>query len=318
MEFFCKKTFELSEIELQQVTDLFNRVFEKDATPAFMKSQYVNNPLGFSYHSVMTDNDTIVGFCSYVPAYYFYEGKKMLFASAGDYMTDKPYRDFFNFRDIIKNAHTFLKAEGVVLNFGYPNDKAYPVMTKGKLAKPIGKMHTYVLPYRIGGIKEGMGWLNWASMLFSRCWVGCCTLFASKKVHEYAIHKDEESYNLTRYQRFDGNYGLGKLKNGEFHYKVKEHEGVRTAFIIDVSPKSSRNYVDAVRYLLKHHSKEFDLVLYPGELPFGVTGMMKLPRKVEPKNFNFTANILDKEAVDPSVVYDIKNWDTNLSNYDLI
>ena len=99
---------------------------------------------------------------------------------------------------------------------------------------------------------------------------------------------------------------------------MKEHEGVRTAFIVDVSPKSPRNFVDAVKYLLKHHSKEFDLVLYPGELPFGVTGMIKLPRKVEPKNFNMTANILDKEAVDESVIYDIRNWDTNLSNYDLI
>jgi len=76
--------------------------------------------------------------------------------------------------------------------------------------------------------------------------------------------------------------------------------------------------VNAVRYLLKHHSKEFDLVLYPGELPFRVTGMIRLPRKMEPKNFNMTANILDKQLIDESVVYNIQNWDTNLSNYDLI
>ena len=318
MDFICKKTYELTEREFEQVTSLFNRVFIKDATPAFMKSQYVNNPLGYSYHSMMLDEGQIVGFSSYVPAYYICDGKKLVFAYAGDYMTDKPYRDFFNFRDIIKNAHKFMKENGVALNFGYPNDKAYPVMTKGKLTKVIGKMHTYCLPYRIGGLKKGLGSLNWLSMIGCRIWAACSGLFASKKNYEFLIHKEEESFNETRYKRFDGNYGFAQLKNGTFHYKVKEHEGVRTAFIVDVSPKSPRNFVDAVKYLLKHHSKEFDLVLYPGELPFGVTGMIKLPRKVEPKNFNMTANILDKEAVDESVIYDIRNWDTNLSNYDLI
>ena len=33
---------------------------------------------------------------------------------------------------------------------------------------------------------------------------------------------------------------------------------------------------------------------------------------------NMTGNILDKTVLDEKVIYDIKNWDTNLSNYDLI
>jgi hypothetical protein len=51
MEYICKKTNELTEDELRQITDLFNLIFEKDATPDFMLSQYVNNPFGFAYHS---------------------------------------------------------------------------------------------------------------------------------------------------------------------------------------------------------------------------------------------------------------------------
>lgn len=318
MEFFCKKTFELTTTELEQIADLFNRVFENDASPDVLLSHYKGNPIGYSFHSMMKDEGRIVGFSAYVPAYYIYEGKRYVFAYSGGYMTDKAYRDFFNFRDIVKNAQAFMKKEGVVLNFGYPNDNAYPVMIKGKLSRYVGKMHTYCLPYRIGGIKARLSWLNWLSKLCSKLFVTISALFASCKEYKFVIHKEDKSFNEYRYKQNGGEYCCSKLKHGEFYYKITEHEGVRTAFILDVLPKSSKNFVDSVRYLLKHHSKEFDLVLYPGELPFEITGMVKLPRKVEPKNFNMTANILDKNAVDEKVIYDIKNWDTNLSNYDLI
>lgn len=318
MEFICKTTKNLTEEDLSQITALYNRVFNTDHSIEEMVGRYINNPLGFAYHSMLIDEGQIVGFSAYIPSYYIYNGKKVVFVYAGDYMTDKPYRDFFNFRDIIKNAHAFMKDNGVALNFGYPNDKAFPVMTKGKLTKVIGKMHTYCLPYRIGSMKPVLSWLNWLSMFGSRLFVFGCSLIANKKAAEFIIHKDEPTYNPYRYKYFDGNYGYAKLKHGDFHYKIQEHESIKTAFIIDVSPKSSRNFVNAVQHLLKHHSKEFDLVLYPGELPFRVTGMVRLPRKMEPKNFNMTANILDKQLIDESIVYNIQNWDTNLSNYDLI
>lgn len=318
MEYICKKTNELTTEELDQITSLFNQIFEKEATPDFMLSQYVNNPFGFAYHSIAKDEGKIVGLSSYVPAWFWYQDKKVVFVCGGDTMIAKPYRDGFTFWDVIKNAHKFLKSNDVVMNYGYPNDKSCPVLLKAKLTKRIGKMHTYVLPCRIGGLKKDLKWMNWLSMLGCYIWVGFGSLFASKKEFSFPVHKDDESYNHTRYQRFGGAYGLAQLKHGVCHYKIKKHEGVRTAFILDVSPKSSRNYVDAVKYLLKHHSKEFDLVLYPGELPFRVSGMIKLPRKMEPKNFNMTGNILDKNILDERVIYNIKNWDTNLSNYDLI
>lgn len=318
MKYICKKTNELTAEELSQITTLFNQIFEKNVTSDFMISQYVNNPFGFAYHSIAKEGDQVVGLSSYVPAWFWYKDKKVVFVCGGDTMIAKPYRDGFTFYDVIKNAHCFLKENGVAMNYGYPNDKSCPVLLKARLTKKIGKMHTYCLPYRIGGLKKPLRWLNWFSKLSCRIWVDCSSLFASKKECFFVVHKDNESYDPTRYRRFGGDYGHAQLKYGICHYKVKEHENVKTAFILDVSPKSSRNYVDAVKYLLKHHKKEFDLVLYPGELPFCVTGMVKLPRKIEPKNFNITGNILDKKMLDEKVIYDIKNWDTNLSNYDLI
>lgn len=316
--YYCKNTKELTQKELNQMADLFSRVWERDIEVDFLISQYTNNPFGFSYHSLAKDDDIIIGFSSYVPAWFVYGEQKYVFVCGLDTMIDKRHRDGFVFYDVIKNAHSYMKEKGVVMNYGYPNDNSCPVLLKTKLTKQIGKMHTYCLPYRIGGLKKGLKLANCLSMLGSCLWVMLCSVFASKEVHFFYIHKDEESYNLSRYKRYGGDYGYAQLKNGEFHYRIKEHEGVRTAFILDVSPKSSRNYVDAVKFLIKNNSKVFDLVLYPGELPFGVTGMIKLPRKIEPKNFNMTGNILDKKKLDEKYIYDIRNWDTNLSNYDLI
>lgn len=318
MEFFCKKTFELTTSELEQIADLFNRVFENNETPDKLLSHYNNNPLGYSYHSMMLDEGRVVGFCAYVPAYYFCEGRKYIFAYSGGYMTDKHYRDFFNFHDLVKNARTYMKKEGVALNFGYPNDNAFPVMIKGKLSMYVGRMHIYCLPYRIGGMKKELKYLNFLSIFLSKFWVSLNLLLAKNRIHEFLIHKEEDSFNKTRYNKLEENYSVTKLKHGTLYYKIQEQKGVRTAFIIDVTPKSPRVFVDAVRYLINKHSKELDMILYPGELPFGFTGMIRLPRKMEPKNFNMTATILDKSSLKEAIICNISNWDTNLSNYDLI
>ena len=82
-------------------------------------------------------------------------------------------------------------------------------------------------------------------------------------------------------------------------------------------PKSPRSFNRVVSHVLKRECKAFDLLLYPGHLPFGNTSMIKLPLSMNPKRFHFTGKILDptlnKEDVDS-----IEAWDTNLSNYDLL
>jgi hypothetical protein len=45
--------------------------------------------------------------------------------------------------------------------------------------------------------------------------------------------------------------------------------------------------------------------------------LITMPHKYEPKHFNFTCKVLEKGYLDDSL-YDINNWDVNLSNYDLL
>ncbi len=313
MEFIVKRTDECSKEELTQMNDLFNAIFEKERPLEVMLNQYTQNPLGYSYHSLIVDEGKIVGMNVYIPVYFRKDGEKVLFADSVDSMVSKKYRDFFNYNDMVLAAYKYMKKEGVKFTYGYPNDMAYPVVVKSKLMKEIGRMYTYCLPYRIGGIKKGLGWMNWASMAFSWCWASFSSLFASNKVANYRIDKDLDTYNQTRYKRSDGMYTFGE----GFVYKVMDHEGIRTAFLIDVYEKSAKNFCKAVKFILKKDGGKFDVLLYPGYLKFSCTGMLKIPHKFEPKHFVLTGKLLDK-TFDFESLWDIDNWDTNLSNYDLI
>lgn len=318
MEVVFKHTNQLSRQELSQISALFETVFEKPRPIDLLLRQYVNNPIGYSYHSLLIDNNQIKGLNSYVPVYYRVNGKKLLFANSIDSMVDKNYRDFFNFKDIVTTAYNNMQKEGVAFVYGYPNDNSFPVLTKSKLMKEIGKMYTYCLPIHVGAIKSSLRFLNPLSEILCKTWVITSKIFANTKSINFQIEKDSESYNTTRYLRNDGKYNIVNIGDGiTAYYKIQLHENVRSAFLIDVSEKSSRAFNRAVWYILKNHSKEFDILLYPGWLPFSNTGMTRIPRKLEPKNFNFAGKILNKEVI-PDIIWDISNWDTNLSNYDLI
>lgn len=318
MEFIFKRTSELSQEELRQIAELFEKVFEKPRSVDTHLAQFVNNPLGYAYHSLIVDNNRIVGINTYVPVYFNVKGEKYLFANSIDSMVDKEYRDFFAYKEMVDLAYERMKEEGVAFVYGYPNDNAYPVVIKSRLMKAIGKMYTYCLPIHIGGIKPVLRFLNPLTEIISRGYISFSGLFASSSKTEFDIEKDTQSYNKTRYRRSDGKYSIANLKDEiTVYYKIKVHEGVRTAFLIDISEKSPKAFNRAVNHIVKNHRKEFDILLYPGFLPFSNTGMIRIPRRFEPKNFNFSGKILDKKAIGKEI-WNIRNWDTNLSNYDLI
>lgn len=132
------------------------------------------------------------------------------------------------------------------------------------------------------------------------------------------IHKDDVNFNITRYKRMDGKYSHVNLHETDFYYKLMLHESVRTLFFIDITKKSALNFCRAIKYLIKREKDNFDLLLYVGNLPFNNHGMIKLPRKYEPKKFNFMGKSISKNKIDNNVMYNIHNWDVNLSNYDLL
>lgn len=314
LSFKLKKTIELSQEEVSALVEMFKIVMGHDRTEKVFYNQFLNTPFGYSYHVLMYDDGLLIGSHTDIPSYFIVDGVKTLFVTGCDTMIMKKHRDIFNYMDMLAFNRKEMKKIGAAIDYGYPNDLNFTILTKGKLTTVIGHMYTYCLPFRIGGIKHGLRCFNWLSQCFCYCWLSLSSLFASKRVFHFRIEKDLPSFNPCRYKRYDGDYSIQE----GFVYKIMEYEGVRTAFLIDVFEKSPYNFCKAVKYIFKNDRKNFDILLYPGYLPFSVTGMVRIPHKFEPKHFHMTAKILDNTSIDKELIFDINNWDTNLSNYDLI
>jgi hypothetical protein len=265
----------------------------------------------------MKADDIIVGHDAGIPCYYIVNGARIPAICNIDTMIHPKYRGLENYYELMKTAFDRYKGDGYEFVYGFPNDNAFPLITGIKIMKHVGNLDTYCLPFRIGGIKKKLIFLNWVSILSCKCWVSFSGLFASKKVYRFLIEKETNTYNETRYKRMDGKYTKVSLPGLDFVYKVEDYEGIRAAFLIDVTQKSAKNFCRAAKYIWKQEKKICDIVLYVGVLPFKNTGFIKIPRKYEPKKFNFTA-ILNSKVLGKNEFYDINSWDVNLSNYDLI
>lgn len=312
-----KKTTELPKQDLEAILKGFNDTFSLERPFDVMMNQYVQNPFGYSWHNVVYDDDKVVGHICAVPSYYWCNGEKVVFVDGVDAFILKEYRDGEIFLNQLQSYFGHLKKIGVKLMLGFPDSKVMKLYEKTKVYKKIGEMYIYMLPYRIGGVKPVLKPFNFLSKAFAWSYVYFTGLFSSKKVSSFKIEKEAESYNATRYKRMDGQYNIVREGDIEFFYKCMPFKGVRAAFIIDITRKSARNFNRAVKYIMKHSSNDFDVILYVGNLNFANTGLIRVPEKFAPKHFHFILKIFDK-SYNNDVVTDIRNWDVNLATYDVI
>lgn len=317
MSVIVKKTIELTSTEIEQINALFLDVFGKVRSSENFLSEYLNTPFGYSYHAMLMESERLVGFHSGVP-FYYRDGDKEFIAGLGiDTMTAIGHRDFFNVRDLFKACEESMKAEGCVLRIGFPNDNSYPILKKGFKYKDIGKLDTYFLPRNIGAIKPKFRFLNFLSRLFSWIMISCSHLSISNEICKFRYAKCRDSFDAVRYKWNEGEYNSIEYKGAIIHYRVMNYNGVMTAFVLDIYPLSKKIFDGAIRKIYSIEGSSVDMIMYVGYLPFTPYSLVKMPRKIEPKHFNFTCKPLVKGAFDDSLC-DIKNWDVNLSNYDLL
>lgn len=317
MEVICKKTNEISDEEIVDIYRLFEEVFERKRDISTFRAEYGNTVLGYSYHSMLLNDGELVGFHSCLPFYYLDNGKRFIAGLGIDTMVKKEHRDFFGVRDMFEACVKRMKDEGCVLRVGFPNDNSYPVLKKGLKYKDVGKMSTYVLPIKVGGIKASFRILNPFSRFASWILIQMSRLSCNGVVHKFRYEKERTSFDKVRYQWFGGHYQTVEVGCVTARYKIQVHEGVNTLFILDVHPMSKKMFDKVVRCIYKKERHNVDLIMYVGHLPFTPLSLITIPHKFEPKHFNFTCKVLEKGFFDDSI-YDINNWDVNLSNYDLL
>lgn len=321
MELIVKKTNELTHTDIIQYCQCFSRVFDRERNPSIFHSMFENTCLGYSFHSLLIDEDGKVrgGYTS-IPMSYKVNGEAMLFAFGVDLMIDEDLRsDVSNLLTVVKANDKALKEAGVKCFYGFPNDNSYKVNLAFIRMKDICSLDTYILPWKIGDAKPSLKVLNLLSGLFTKSVLLYSKTSSDSKVTDYSIQKNQPIFDESRYKWFNPNeYRHYHDDIMTCHWKVSEFEGIKAAFLMDVYPMTKKNFDKAVRIAYNDCHKQVGMLLYVGKLPFTPKSIIKVPSKFTPKNFHFVAKILDKTVMGKEMVFNANNWDVNLASYDLL
>lgn len=310
-----KRSNELSAVEKQQICDLFERVFEKPMTHDSFEQKFEKNQNGFSYHGLMIEEDKIVGCYSVIPYKYCFFNQEYIFGLSVDTMIAEAYRgNPFNLKKMANLVYDGLKADGIPFVFGFPNDNVYLVRKKILKWQDIGLLDFYILPINIGAIKSKLKFLNILSRIFAKL----INMFTGSKTANDSNYNIEKVNNKAFIDgRYDDSYSVNMIdRDSYFVYKIYDEEGVKTAYIIDAYPLCQSNLENSVKELYNKEKNNIDLIMYVGHLDFNVKNLFKVPKKYQPKNVYMSGKILDDTLVDERI-FGIKNWNVNLSNYDV-
>jgi len=319
MEYKVKKTTELSLNEKNEICSLFLQVFKKEKTLDEFNKQFLNTTKGYSYHGlIISKSGSIVGCYSCIPSEYQYFSDNYIFGLSVDTMINKEYRgNPFNLKKIANLVYESMLEADIPFVFGFPNDNVYLVRKKILKWKDIGQLDYYILPIKIGSIKPNLKLFNCITILFSKF----IKFFIQKSfIFDNKIKNIEKINNKKflnyRYSLFDGNYKIIEQKELYFSYKIDTYESISAAYLVDVSVMNKRNFDSAVKYILENE-KRIDVILFVGKIDFRPFTLFKVPTKYIPKTVYMSGKILDKKKIKENI-FDIHNWNVNLSNFDVV
>lgn len=314
------KTDEFTEDLWEQLTDGFNKVFERDRTVAEFKAIDRRNSFGYVYHALAINEDSVLmGHHAKIP--YQYEGG-LSFVVGVDSFVLKEYRKIDSLLfEMCFALNKALRSEGIVGTLGVPNDNARP-FTKAFKEKYIGDLRYYLLPLRVSNIL-GKSWLKPGDWIWMACvylWLGIYSLITllvnhKEKLAKYRMNIDKNFYDF----RFAEDRYIKHIDEKQMYCytNFKEEGGYTVAYLMDFrenGKRTARSLLRAVRNILKQ--KNVDAIAFIGFLHLCQGLLIKLPAKLVPKRFTLYYSIYDKKAIYEGID-DKKNWDFSLLNYDV-
>ena len=314
--FTVKKTTELTDQEIDQLLYLNNTTMNEQRTKKNFQDKYLLNFLGFSFHSLMIENNIIVGCNTVIPQEFIFFDKKCIFGQWCETLIDKNFRGAFsNFKKLGNILNEELLKHEICFIYGLPNRALYIVSKRLLGMRDIGKLDYYVYPKKLNKFLVKYYPLNKLLCFFFKILLKF--KFKSKINYIFPIHKlDNENFYKGRY----GNRNEYKtiIKNNfKLIYKIDisdHHNGAKIIWIMDVSPLTKLNLESSVNELKKIDNNT-DLIIYIGKLKLSPYNLIKIPDKFIKENNIFSGKILDEKKVDESV-FDFNLWNVNSSNFD--
>lgn len=312
-----KRTHQLSKAEQEQMRDLFLRVFNKKMTKDKFERKYFYTPKGYSYHSLMLHEKTIVGASSAVPGRYNFFGEEHIFSLSVDTMIDPRYRGGGHLIKMINLVHQGLINDGIPFIFGFPNEHFYAVQKRLLKYEDIGELDYYVLPLNIGSVARKFKQLNLISRSFCKLAVRLCRIPKNSEAgHSIAKVVDKQ----FEQHRYDASYSRITIGNAaECIYRIYEEEGgIRSLYIIDVIPPNAASLAQAIKEICRTAVKavDVDIIIFVSNLPSKPPGLWKTPDSKKPQRIRMTGKILIPDVIDSSV-FEMNNWSVNISDFDV-
>ena len=310
-----KRTDQFTESEQQQMRDLFEAVFNKKMTKDAFERKFFFTPKGYSYHGLMLHDKTIVGASSAVPGRYKFFGQEHIFSLSVDTMIDPKYRGGGHLIKMINLIHQGLINDGIPFIFGFPNEHFYAVQKRLLKYEDIGELDYYVLPLNIGSVVRKLKSLNFMSRVFCKSTARLCRIPRNSEAG-YGIAKVvDKQFERHRYDDSYSRIALGE--KAECIYKIYEEEGgILTLYIIDVFPLTAASLARAVKQICRTVVKAVDIIIYVGKLHSRSAGLWKTPDSKKPQRIRMTGKILIPDVIDNSV-FNINNWNVNISDFDV-
>ena len=299
---------------------LFGSVFGLDVSVAVFERRFLKTFFGYSYHGLLIDEDVIVGHYACIPFKYTCFGQVLCFALAASTMIDAKYQgNPFNLKRIAELTYESMVRDKIAFVFSLPNDNIYLIRKRVLKWIDIGELDYYILPVRIGGLNRFLRVFDLFFLVYAGFVNKMVAGINDKRIcHEvkYNIEKNIVDSNFMDYRYAEG-YKIVVLAGGKFFvYRVMLEENVRVAYLIDVSPLR-RNIIEyAVKHIYRCERNNVDLIVYIGKLKDTPLNLFKVPRLFEPRRLRMAGKILIDNLVDDEI-FNIDNWNVNLSNFDV-
>ncbi|MEI7897432.1 MAG: GNAT family N-acetyltransferase [bacterium] len=325
MEISILTSRELTAKQWESYTQSFNFVFNKNFAPENFTHKYLNTCDQTSYHALLVEKDEVVGGCSVIPYHYLFEAEKNKIGLAVDVFILPSYRsDPYTLLRMYQSLKSRLKEENIAMVIAVPNDLVYPYWKNIVKWKDIGAIPYFAYPVNLANVlKSGCKILNVLSRAFATLNFGLNTLisFLFNSVQKPFPISVDRADPVIEEQRYTADHVIIKNDRHAFAYRIVEENQVQTAYLIDFYNqknhlKDLKTLLFAIRHVLKHH--QIDLLIFVGKLHFFQSLLIKIPYKKEPKHLYLMGDIFNPaDIINNFDVFDYKNWDFGLFNYDV-
>lgn len=315
--FVVKKTNELSTDEIKQINKLFNETLNKVRNEIEFKEKFLNNFLKFSFHGLMKLDNQILGCYHVIPNEFDFFSKKKLFGQSVDTTIHQDFRgSIYNLKKIANMVYSELQKFKIFFVYGLANEKFYLVKKKILGWKDIGKLNYYIYPNDLKKFFNKFYPLNFLLGLFLKLLIKIKVKLNIE--YKFSISKIyNDNLNMNSYSG-NKDYKIFFNKNYKLIYKIvnnKKYNNAKIIYIIDVLPLTQKNLERSINELLKSNGN-VDLIIYIGKLSATPNNLFRIPDFFLKKQTKVSGKILDSTQIQETV-FNISNWNINLSNFDI-